>query len=177
MKSFVTWFLTTIGFQSSLNWEMECRMQCNAIETWRSFSSTCIHKNRCINKIWFGNLRTLFKNLVTKKPFPTPGLLLKNNWNGLGCHSLFFSDNLQCTAYCIIKLNRCCWASSNFEHNSETCLLGINKLCVTADATGASYTASLFSKSRSSKSRLITENSAGSSSSSDSITLKFWNYL
>ena len=172
MKSFITSLFIPRRFQSWLNWEMKCRMQCRTIATSSSFSSRCSHKNRWL-RLWFGYLRTHFKYsviAVIKKLFSTPPPSLKN---GLGGNLIFYSANLQCNIYCIIKLNRCCWPSLIWEHISKSCSLGTNKLPNIVDTIAPLLTLSLSSKTRSSKLRFIFENSAVTSSSSNWTKLMF----
>ena len=69
------------------------------------------------SRLWLGYFRTRLTYWVIaliKKLFPTLAPPLKNIWNKLGGNSLFVYANLQCNAYCITKLNRCCWPSSSF---------------------------------------------------------------
>ena len=61
-------------------------------------------------------------------------------------------------------------------HSTVNSQLGSNKLSTDTDATGALLTPSLTSKSRSSNSGFITDNSALSSSSSEWTKLKFPSY-
>ena len=126
MKTFITWLFILKGFQSWLNRKIKYRMQCNTIDTYSNFSSRCSHKNRWLIKVLVWISQNSFKVnsycldyiALIKKLFPMPAPPLKNIWNGLGSDSLFFSANLQCNAYCIIKLNRCCWPSFSWEHIS-----------------------------------------------------------
>ena len=131
MKSFIwlfyftwqTWLFILIGFQSWLNRETKCRMSSNTIDTCSrlDFPVDVVTRIDSLSKFWFGYFGICFKYSVTaliKKLFPTPAPPPRKNLKWLVGNSLFFSTNLQCNKYCIIKLNTCCWSSFSWEYIS-----------------------------------------------------------
>ena len=152
-------------------WNAECNV--GPLPPLAAFPVDAVKRTDDWLRLWFGYLRTHFKYsviAVIKKLFSTPPPSLKN---GLGGNLIFYSANLQCNIYCIIKLNRCCWPSLIWEHISKSCSLGTNKLPNIVDTIAPLLTLSLSSKTRSSKLRFIFENSAVTSSSSNWTKLMF----
>ena len=134
IKTFMYWYLflniwkvSSLGFLYSWDFNPDLRgrwnAECNVIPLIpvAAFPVDAVTRIDGWWRFWFGYLTIRFKYSVTaliKKIFPTPAPPLKSIWNGLGGNSLFFSAKLQCSAYCIRKLNRCCWPSFNWDHIS-----------------------------------------------------------